>query len=154
MPSVLIVLFILRDEGRPDADPRPYDTGDELWGKSSHYKQLAAAVGDAFFHAFRRLLQQAYRANGFQDQWSYRFEVSAPLGLQKFLGVFHAQELLYVFGVPKPLASGLDLLTLGVSKIFPDFFGKFSFTDKDRQVSTTMINYWCVPAEPREQGSS
>ena len=93
-------------------------------------------------NAYRRLLHQGYLAAGYQNHWAYHFEVPPPLGLNSWLGVFHAEDLLYVFGVPKLIAKGIDIGTLGLSKLVPKLVGKLAFSDKEAAVSTTMINYW------------
>ena len=102
-------------------------------------------MGDAFFHAPRRLLQQAYRDQGFTDHWTYHFELTPPLGLDGWLGTFHALEMVWTFGIPKLIASGIDILSLGLSRLLPDgLISKIAFSDKDAKMSTTITNYWYV----------
>ena len=127
-----------------DPDTRPFDTGDQLWGTSPHYKQLAAALGDAFFHAPRRLLQQAYRDNGHDRQWTYHLEAGPPAKLSRSMGVFHGFDVFHVFGMVHWLVSKFELVTLGLSRLFPDVFGDYLLTAQDRDTATMMMEYWFV----------
>ena len=129
---------------RCTTDTSPYDTGDHLFGMSRHYKQLSAALGDAFFHAPRRYLAQGYHKLGHKQQWAYHFEIGPPHKLLPFLGVFHAFEIFHVFGSLHTVDSFFQKVTLGLSKVVPGWFEGLLPQAQDLAASDMIMDYWCV----------
>ncbi|ESK83760.1 extracellular triacylglycerol lipase precursor [Moniliophthora roreri MCA 2997] len=85
----------------------PFNTGNETFGLSSQYKRFAAITGDLLFHSVRRLWTKAAVQAGVKG-YGYLFTGPRLAIVPPQLGVSHALELLYVFGLV-PLAGGSSL---------------------------------------------
>ncbi|OBZ70961.1 hypothetical protein A0H81_09027 [Grifola frondosa] len=76
----------------------PFGTGNDTFGLSSEYKQVAAIAGDVIFHALRRQWTQTMSKFGVKV-FSYLFTDPQAV-TDPSLGVTHAVEIPYVYGSP------------------------------------------------------
>ncbi|KAL7419296.1 hypothetical protein Q5752_006133 [Cryptotrichosporon argae] len=75
----------------------PYGTGNETFGLSPYFKELASIVGDGQFQSRRRKFLRDANYGGFNNTWTYQFEGATP-GLAAYYGVMHGTDVYYVFG--------------------------------------------------------
>ncbi|KAL1413334.1 hypothetical protein Q8F55_001093 [Vanrija albida] len=101
----------------------PFDTGSDTFGKAVAYKQAAGIMNDVAFLAPKRNHLRCANEAGVQGTWSYLFEGPTPV-VPKYLGLMHALDLPYVFGIVSPW-----LFVAG-------------WTAKDRTMSQQMMQYW------------
>lgn len=59
---------------RPEADGRPFNTGNETFGLQPAFKQLSAILTDAMFVSRRRALLRTAGEAGWFKTWSYEFD--------------------------------------------------------------------------------
>ncbi|OCF45772.1 hypothetical protein I317_00260 [Kwoniella heveanensis CBS 569] len=105
----------------------PFGTGNQTFGLSPIYKQVASIFGDATFQATRRHFLSQANQHGISQTWTYQFEQPTP-GVPGYRGVFHGSEIPFVFGAARP----------GIG--FPGI--STNYTVEDGQLSDAMINYW------------
>nr|ODN89252.1 hypothetical protein L204_06189 [Cryptococcus depauperatus CBS 7855] len=105
----------------------PFDTGNETFGLSPTYKQLAAILGDAQFEVPRRYFIRQANQFGNKRTWTYHFEQPTP-GSAPRLGVYHASEVPYVFGIARP------------GDHYPPFSS--NYTEADSKLTDSILNYW------------
>ncbi|KAJ7225244.1 esterase 1 [Mycena haematopus] len=104
----------------------PFGTGNDTFGLSSQFKRAAAIVGDSDFQAQRRLWMET-AANAGVKTFGYLF--TEPQPIPSAVGVFHASELVYVFGQPGNTSPASEEL----SRIMTDYWVSFvtSLTPND-----------------------
>ncbi|KAF7376885.1 Carboxylic ester hydrolase [Mycena sanguinolenta] len=104
----------------------PFGTGNSTFGLSSQFKRAAAIIGDSDFQAQRRLWIET-AANAGVKTFGYLF--TEPQPTPSALGVFHASELVYVFGKPGNTSPASEEL----SRIMTDYWVSFvtSLTPND-----------------------
>ena len=74
-------------------DPVNVSKDDRFYGPTSQYKRLASVSGDALFQSGRRLLLDAFIAEGREyPAYNYLFTADTP-GADPALGVFHSSEI-------------------------------------------------------------
>ncbi|KAF7358222.1 Carboxylic ester hydrolase [Mycena venus] len=105
----------------------PFDTGNETFGLSSAFKRASAVVGDSDFQSQRRLWIETASKAGVKT-FGYLFTEPQPTS-PPVLGVFHASELLYVYGKPSDTSTQSEQL----SRIMTDYWVSFvaSLTPND-----------------------
>lgn len=101
----------------------PFDTGDNTFGMSVAYKQFAAIMTDASYLAGKRNHIRKANLAGVSNTWTYVFEGPTPI-VPKFLGIMHATDLLYTFGI--------------VSQWIP----LVGWKSQDHRMSLQMMEYW------------
>ncbi|KAK6977526.1 carboxylic ester hydrolase [Favolaschia claudopus] len=97
----------------------PFNTGNETFGLSSQFKRASALVGDTDFQAQRRFWMDT-AANAGVLTYGYLFtqpQTTTPPAI----GVFHASELLYVYGKPDDTSPSSEQL----SRIMTDYWVSF-----------------------------
>nr|XP_018261224.1 uncharacterized protein I303_06947 [Kwoniella dejecticola CBS 10117]OBR83382.1 hypothetical protein I303_06947 [Kwoniella dejecticola CBS 10117] len=83
------------------AEGSPFDTGDELFNKTSTYKRASAYSGDVTFQVARRNWLDVTHSHGLVDSWNYEYShVAANVGANPAQGVFHGAELNITRGRP------------------------------------------------------
>lgn len=104
------------------AQGSPFGTGSNTFLLSKYYKQMAAIATDALFVSKARFYIQQANEYGQKNVWTYAFEAATPI-IPAFLGVMHASELLFTYGL--------------VNKWLP-----VGWTSKSERVSQAMMAYW------------
>jgi len=101
----------------------PFDTGNDTFGLSVAYKQFAAIMTDSSYLAPKRNHIRSANKAGIKRTWNYVFEGPTPI-VPKFLGIMHATDLLYTFGI--------------VSQYIP----LVGWKAQDHTMSLQMMEYW------------
>ncbi|KAJ6585387.1 extracellular triacylglycerol lipase precursor [Mycena capillaripes] len=106
----------------------PFNTGNDTFGLSSQFKRAAAIVGDGDFQSQRRFWMET-AANAGVKTFGYLFTESQPPNFPPAIGVFHASELVYVYGKPANTSPASEQL----SRIMTDYWVSFvtSLTPND-----------------------
>jgi carboxylesterase type B len=103
----------------------PFNTGSRTFLKSPIFKQAAAMGTDILFTARRRdFLRKANQA-GHTKTWGYHFEGDIPIA-PDFLGVGHAYDLTYMWGIVKPLLLFWSFDDLRMSENMMDYWTTFA----------------------------
>lgn len=130
------------------AQGSPYNTGNETFGLGPRYKQVASIFGDIAFQAPRRYLLEQASAYGLGQSWNYLW--TSARDFPPRVGVPHAAEVYYVFGVPQ-LAVSNTTVSGGIGAVAQGS----NYTAEDAQLSQQAIDYWLNFAhftDPNGQG--
>ena len=131
----------------------PFGTGNETFGLGSlatGYKQASAILSDAAFQASRRWFQTQSVSNGFDNVWSYFWNHTA-LSTKPVLGVPHAADIPYVFGIPLLAAHMVNTTTgnaTNTDKPTPAEMGPIAASSKDFEMpselamSSALLSFW------------
>jgi len=98
----------------------PFNTGNETFGLPTGYKRDAAIVGDLDFQSQRRSWIQAASRAGVKT-FGYLFTQPQPTN-DPSLGVSHASEVFFVYGVPPDQS----VSAIGLSRIMIDYWVSFA----------------------------
>ncbi|KAI0737886.1 extracellular triacylglycerol lipase precursor [Daedaleopsis nitida] len=116
----------------------PYNTGNETFGLSSQYKRAAAILGDSSFQATRRAWMRAAAAAGVQT-YGYLFADQKAV-TNSSLGVSHAIEVPYVYGLPALTSADAGVRLL--SQAMVDYWVSFTVSLTPNDGKGVLKEYW------------
>ncbi|KAK6909642.1 hypothetical protein I203_103663 [Kwoniella mangroviensis CBS 8507] len=112
----------------------PYNTGDNLFNKSSTYKRASSYSGDSMFQVARRNWLDVTFSQGFTQGWNYAYShVPAGLKLDVSQGVFHRAELNFTRGRPTEGQPWWDEEDINVSKALLEYWLRFIYQGSPNQ---------------------
>ncbi|WWC86554.1 uncharacterized protein L201_001431 [Kwoniella dendrophila CBS 6074] len=117
------------------AEGSPYNTGDNLFNKTSTYKRSASYAGDTTFQVARRNWLDVTHSQGFTQTWNYEFaHVAANVGANPAQGIFHGAELNYTRGRPTEGKSWWVEEDINFCKAYLEYLLRFIYQGNPNQV--------------------
>ncbi|CAK9779972.1 alpha/beta-hydrolase [Cutaneotrichosporon oleaginosum] len=103
----------------------PFNTGSRTFLLNPVFKQAAAIGTDLLFTSRRRDMLRKANAAGLTKTWGYHFEGDIPIA-PDFLGAGHAFDLVYMWGIVKPLILFWSFNDAKMSEYMMDYWTTFA----------------------------